>query len=111
MNSAGESSYSSYAKYTSSNNSTALTPATPQVSVSGSSYLSVSWTCASGNQYGTPKSYEVYKRNPSTSQFELLTTTTRTSYSDSNPHPGINRYGVIAINDAGKSSMGIGFSS
>ena len=111
VNSAGESAFSDYAKYTSTSNDVAFRPATPTVSVSGTSTISISWTCATGNNYGNPKSYEVYKRNPSTSQFELLTTTTSKSYSDRNTHPGINRYGVIAINDAGKSSMGLGYSN
>ena len=111
VNSAGESAYSSYAKYSAVSNDKAFAPATPTVSASGSSTISLSWSCATGTGYGSPKSYEVYKRNPATSQFELLTTTSSRSYSDRNTHPGINRYGVIAINDVGKSAMGIGYSN
>ncbi len=111
VNSAGESAFSSYAKYTSPNNDTSFAPATPNVKTSGTSSITVSWTCETGSNYGKAKSYEVYKRNPNTSEFELMTTTSSTSWSDRNTHPGINRYGVIAVNDAGKSSMGLGASN
>ncbi|MDE6394738.1 MAG: hypothetical protein K2K77_05290, partial [Duncaniella sp.] len=111
VNSAGESVFSDYAKYTATSNDTSFTPATPTVKTSGTSTISVTWSCATGSNYGKAKSYEVYKRNPNTSEFELMTTTTSTSWSDRNTHPGINRYGVIAVNDVGKSSMGLGASS
>lgn len=111
VNNAGESAYSDYAKYTSNSNDTSFAPATPNVKTSGTSTINVSWTCATGSNYGQAKSYEVYKRNPNTAEFELMTTTKSTSWSDYNPHPGINRYGIIAVNDAGKSSVGLGASN
>lgn len=105
-NSAGESAYSDYVEYTSQDNSTALAPEISDVSASGSaSSITVSWTDSKGNNVGTAKSYEVYKRNPNTGSMDLLTTTTSRSYTDRNPHPGYNRYGVIAVNDAGKSAI------
>ena len=109
VNGKGESNYSSYAYYE-NGGSSSLVPATPQVEVSGTSTISLSWTCSTGSGFGTAESYEVYKRNPETSAFELLTTTTSRSYRDADPHPGINRYGVVAVNDAGKSGMGYGYS-
>ncbi len=110
VNSAGESSYSSYTMYT-YDTSSSLTPATPTVSVSGTSTISISWSCATGSSYGKANKYEVLKRNPNTANYELLTTTTSTSYSDRNSHPGVNRYVVIAINDAGRSGEGYGSSA
>lgn len=110
VNKAGESSYSNYAYYN-YDTSSSLVPATPSVSVSGSKYsISLSWTCQTGSSYGTAKSYEVYKRNPETGEFKIVTTTTSKSYTDREPHPGINRYAVVAVNDAGKSSLGYGYS-
>ena len=110
VNSAGESSMSSYAMYD-NDTSSSLKPATPTVTVSGSSSsLRVSWSCSTGGYYGTPQKYEVHKRDPSTASYTLLTTTTSTSYTDSNPHPGINRYVIVAINSAGKSAAGHGYS-
>ena len=75
-------------------------------SASGTSSITVSWSAATGNTCGTPTSYEVYKRNPNTSQFELKTTTTSRNYTEnsSTVHPGLNRYAIIAINSYGKSS-------
>lgn len=109
VNSAGESSLSSYTYYKYDASSSA-TPAVPTVSVSGSSTISISWSCKTGSGYGTPTKYKVYKRNPKTSEFELLTTTSSTSYRDYDAHPGINRYAVIAINSNGESGFGYGYS-
>ncbi len=110
VNSAGESSTSSYAMYDNDPSKSAV-PATPNVTVSGSSSsLRVSWSCNTGGNYGTPQKYEVHKRDPSTASYTLLTTTTSTSYTDSNPHPGINRYAIVAINSVGKSAAGQGYS-
>ncbi len=109
VNNTGESSYSEYSYYN-YDTSSSLVPATPQVSVSGSSSLNITWTTNNSTNYGKAQKYEVYKRNPETSDFELLTTTTSTRYTDNSPHPGINRYGVVAVNDAGKSAIGIGYS-
>ena len=109
-NNVGESEYSSYAVFNWDTSSSAR-PATPTVSASGSSSsISVSWTCATGNGYGTPKQYKVYKQDPYTSQWSELTTTTSKSYSDRNVHPGKNWYAIEAINDAG-SSIGYGSSN
>lgn len=107
VNAQGKSNYSGYAYYE-NGGSSSLVPATPQVEVSGTSTISLTWTCPTGTGFGTAESYEVYKRNPETSSFELLATTTSRSYRDTDPHPGINRYGVIAVNDAGKSGLGYG---
>ena len=109
VNSAGESSLSSYTYYKYDSSSSAV-PAIPSVSVYGSSTISVSWSCQTGSGYGTPTKYKVYKRDPQTSEFELLTTTSSTSYSDYDTHPGINRYAVIAVNSNGESGAGYGYS-
>ena len=104
VNSAGESSYSSYAScyYT----PPVMSPCPPSVSVSGTSSQTVSWTPVINSGCGTPTSYEVYHRNPCNGNtFELMTTTTSTSYSVSSSivHPGINYYIVKAINSSGNS--------
>lgn len=120
-NSYGESSYSSYAycHYSSGGGggggggggSINYPPCPPTVSVSGTaSSISVSWTKATGTTCGTPTSYKVYKRNPYTAEYDLKTTTTSTSYRDTDVHPGYNRYAVEAINNYG-SDLGLGYSS
>lgn len=117
-NSYGESSYSSYAycHYSSGGGgggggSTNYAPCPPSVSASGTaSSITVSWTKAAGTGCGNPTSYKVYKRNPFTSSYELKTTTSSTSYRDTDVHPGINRYAVEAINNYG-SDEGYGYSS
>ncbi len=103
INSAGEGAFSSYAyfKFDAAN---LQKPALPQVSVSTSSTsVTLSWTCQTGNGYGTPNEYKVYRQNPYTNEYELLTTTTSCSYTDRNVHPGRNWYVVEAINAAGSS--------
>ena len=109
VNSAGESFYSSYAVVNINSNNVA--PCPPTVSASGTaSSISVSWTSSTSNGCGRPTSYKVYKRNPSSGSYELRTTTTSTSYRDTDVHPGYNRYAVEAINDYG-SDEGYGYSS
>lgn len=115
-NSNGTSSYSSYAycHYSSGGGgggSTNYAPCPPSVSASGTaSSITVSWTKATGTGCGNPTSYKVYKRNPSSGSYELKTTTSSTSYRDTDVHPGYNRYAVEAINDYG-SDEGYGYSS
>lgn len=109
VNDAGESGYSSYAIFN-YDKSSSLVPGTPNVSVSGTSSVSLSWSCPTGSNYGKATSYEVYKRDPETGDYELLQTTTSTRYTDSNTHPGYNRYVVIAVNSVGKSGEGYGTS-
>ncbi len=109
VNSAGESGYSSYALFN-YDTSSSLVPGTPTVTTSGTSSIYISWRCPSGNNYGKANSYEIYKRDPDTGKYELIKSTTSTSYTDSNTHPGINRYAVIAKNDAGNSGEGYGYS-
>ena len=109
VNDAGESSYSSYALFN-YDKSSSLAPGTPTVTTSGTSSVSLSWSCPTGSNYGKATSYEVYKRNPENTEYELLTTTTSTRYTDSNTHPGYNRYAVVAVNSAGKSGAGYGTS-
>ena len=117
-NSNGESSYSSYAycHYSSGGGgggggSTNYAPCPPTVSASGTaSSISVSWTKATGTGCGNPTSYKVYKRNPISGSYELKTTTSSTSYRDTDVHPGVNRYAVEAINSYG-SDEGYGYSS
>ena len=109
VNAAGESSYSSYAHYnnTGGGGSTTYAPCPPTISVSGTSSQTVSWTPVINSGCGTPTSYEVYHRDPCNGgTYELMTTTTSTSYhvSSSNVHPGINRYIVKAINSSGSVS-------
>lgn len=107
VNSAGESPYSSYAYY-----DVVYPPATPNVSVSGTTSQTVTWSDPTGPRFGKPTSYKVHKRNPLTGEYELKTTTTSKSYSvpKADIHPGTNMYIVIAINSAGSSSTGIGYS-
>ncbi len=102
VNSAGESSFSSYTMYE-YDTSSSLAPATPTINISGTSTIYLSWSCATGSSYGKPSKYEVYKQDPMEGEYDLLTSTTSTSYSDRNPHPGRNMYVVKAINDAGAS--------
>ena len=109
VNDAGESSYSSYALFN-YDKSSSLAPGTPTVTTSGTSSVSLSWSCPTGSNYGKATSYEVYKRNPENAEYELLQTTTSTRYTDSNTHPGYNRYAVVAVNSAGKSGEGYGTS-
>ena len=108
VNSAGESSYSSYAYY---DNSIEYSPCPPTVSVSGTTSQTVSWSNPTSSGCGTPTSYEVYKRNPSTNQYELQKTTSSRSYtpSSSDIHPGKNMYAVKAINNSG-SDLGYSYS-
>ena len=103
VNDSGESSMSSYVMFN-YDTSSSLVPSTPKVSISGTSSLTLTWSCTTGNGYGKAKSYEVYKRNPNTADMELLETTTNTRYTDYNLHPGYNRYAVVAKNDAGESA-------
>ena len=103
VNSAGESAFSSYV-YFNYDAANLLKPAPPQITLSTSSTsVTLSWTCQTGNGYGTPKEYKVHRQNPYTNEYELLTTTTSRSYTDRNVHPGRNLYVVEAINAAGSS--------
>ena len=108
VNSAGESSYSSYAFY---DNNVEYSPCPPTVSVSGTTSQTVKWSNPNNSSCGKPTSYEVYKRNPSSGNYELLKTTSTTSYSPSSSdiHPGINMYAVKAINNSG-SDQGYAYS-
>ena len=104
VNSAGESSYSSIASCYCT--PPTMSPCPPSVSVSGTSSQTVSWTPVVNSGCGTPTSYKVYHKNPCNGNaFELMTTTTSTSYSvsSSNVHPGVNQYIVEAINSTGNS--------
>ena len=118
-NSAGESAQSSYtsAKVTSGGGggggggSTNYEPCPPTVKCSGSSSVSISWTTSTGTGCGKPTSYTVMRTNRITGQAEVLKDkTTSTSYTDSQPFPGINMYGVTATNDYG-SGTGTAISS
>lgn len=109
VNNAGESSYSSYAMFNYS--TTAVEPCPPSVTVTGSSTcLTVKWTASTGFGCGTPTKYEVYKRDPFTSNMNLVTTTTSTSYKHYDVHPGYNRYAVKAVNNYGTSGAAYGTS-
>lgn len=119
-NSNGESSFSSYAycHYSSGGGggggSSNYEPCPPSVTVTGSSTcLTVKWTASTGSGCGTPTGYKVYKRDPHTSQMELLKTvsSSTTSYKDYDVHPGLNRYAVKATNSHGDSEPGYGYSS
>lgn len=116
-NSAGESSMSSYAsaKIASSGGgdnpggggggTTNYEPCPPSVTCSGSSSVTIKWTASTGYGCGTPTSYDVKRMNRITGQAETLKSgTTSTSYTDSQPFPGINTYGVTAINSYGSGS-------
>ena len=116
-NNAGESPFSSYTSYNNNNGgggngTTTYSPCPPTVNVSGSSSQSVSWTISTSSGCGNPTSYEVYKYDPCSGSWELKSTTSSRSYSvpSSDIHPGINRYAVKAINDAG-SATNYGYSS
>ena len=113
-NSAGESSMSSYAsaKIASSGGgdnpgggTTNYEPCPPSVTCSGSSSVTIKWTASTGYGCGKPTSYDVKRMNRITGQAETLKSgTTSTSYTDSQPFPGINTYGVTAINSYGSGS-------
>jgi hypothetical protein len=102
VNNAGESSYSSYAFYNNDNN-VEYSPCPPTVKVSGTTSQTVTWTNSTSAGCGKPTSYEVYKRNPNTGEYELKKTTSSTSYSptSSDIHPGKNMYAIKAINNSG----------
>ena len=116
VNNAGESSMSSYAyaKIASSGggdnpggggSSTNYEPCPPSVTCSGSSSVTVKWTAATSTGCGKPTSYDVLRKNLITGQTETLKSgTTSTSYTDSKPFPGINTYGVRAINSYGNAT-------
>ncbi len=117
VNSAGESSKSSY-DYASisggggGGGSTNYEPCPPSVTCSGTSSVSIRWTASTGYGCGTPTSYEVKRSNRITGQAETLKSgTSSTSYTDSQPFPGVNLYGVIASNSYGSSSAGTAISS
>jgi fibronectin type 3 domain-containing protein len=65
--------------------------------------LTLNWQPYIAEYCGIPISYEVNKRNTITGEFDLLTTTTNTNYTDNNVHPGLNWYEVVATNNAGAS--------
>ena len=82
------------------------------MSCSGSSSVTIKWTPSTGYGCGTPTSYDVKRTNLITGQAETLKSgTTSTSYTDSQPFPGKNKYGIIASNSYGQSSAGYGISS
>lgn len=113
VNSAGESSYSSYAYFNyTSGGGTSYSPCPPTVNVSGTTSQTVTWTSSTSSGCGTPTSYEVYKYDPCSENWELKTTTTSHSYSVSSSavNPGINRYAVKAINNVGDAAN-YGYSS
>ncbi|MBQ8939624.1 MAG: fibronectin type III domain-containing protein [Paludibacteraceae bacterium] len=117
-NSAGKSSKSSYAsaKIATSGGggggTTNYEPCPPSVTCSGSSSVTIKWTASTGYGCGTPTSYDVKRTNLITGQAETLKSgTTSTSYTDSQPFPGKNKYGIIASNSYGQSSAGYGISS
>ena len=111
VNSAGESSQSSYVSAKISGGSTNYEPCPPTVSCSGTSSVTVSWTPATSSGCGRPTSYNVLRKSQITGQFEtLVSNTTRTSYTDSQPFPGKTIYGVTAVNDYGSAS-GISYTS
>lgn len=118
VNSAGESSYSSYASFNNTGGGggggggTSYSPCPPTVNVSGTTSQTVTWTSSTSSGCGTPTSYEVYKYDPCSDNWELKTTTTSHSYSVSSSavNPGINRYAVKAINNEGD-AVNYGFSS
>ena len=111
VNNNGESQRSSYASCNYTNGggggNTEHTPCPPRVQVSGTTSQTVTWTNPTSSGCGKPTSYEVYKENPYTGQYELKKTTTSTSYTSpsSDIHPGINVYGVKAINKLGSDSF------
>ena len=86
-------------------------PCPPQVSVSGTSSVKLSWSVtASGTSCGNATSYTVKRTNSVTGEAEVLKeNTSSTSYTDSKPYPGKNSYGIIAHNNYGD-SVGYGVS-
>lgn len=109
VNNQGESQQSNYigCNYAGGGGGKEYAPCNPSVSVNGTTSQTVSWAPSTGYGCGTPTSYEVYKQNPFTSEWELKKTTTSKSYSSpsSDIHPGINRYTVKAINSSGSAYM------
>ena len=107
-NSAGESDKSSYASAKVSSGggggggTTSYSPCPPNVTCSGTSSVTVKWTASTGTGCGKPTSYDVKRTNRITGSAETLkSSTTSTSFTDSQPFPGINMYGVVATNDQG----------
>jgi fibronectin type 3 domain-containing protein len=120
VNSAGESGYSPNALATTQSSgsggdgggTTNYSPCpVSSPTTSGTSSIRVSWSAATGTGCGSPTSYEVYKQDPNTGSYNLLTTTSSTSYSDNSTHPGINRYGIKAKNSYGTSAANYAYSS
>lgn len=115
-NSAGESGQSAYASAKISSGgggggTTNYEPCPPSVTCSGTSSITVKWTPSTGTGCGTPTSYDVKRMNRITGTAETLKSgTTSTSYTDSQPFPGVNMYGVTASNSYG-SGMGQNMSS
>ncbi len=110
-NSAGKSSKSSYvsAKIATSGggggSSATYEPCPPTVTCSGTSSVTIKWTASTGTGCGTPTSYDVKRSNRITGQAETLKSgTTSTSYTDSQPFPGVNLYGVTAKNSNGSAT-------
>ncbi len=78
----------------------------------GTSSITVSWSAPStATGCGKATNYDIYKHNPTTGSFELKANRTSTSWSDSDPHPGINRYAIKAKNSYGESSANYAHSS
>lgn len=108
VNSAGESSFSSYATFNNTGGGgggTSYSPCPPTVNVSGTSSQTVSWSSSTSAGCGAPTSYEVYHKDPCTSEFELIKTASSSTHSYSVPssviNPGVNMYAVKAINNEG----------
>lgn len=110
VNSAGESSYSSYAIFNNAGGGgggggTSYSPCPPTVNVSGTTSQTVSWSSSTSAGCGAPTSYEVYHKDPCTSEFELIKTASSSTHSYSVPssviNPGVNMYAVKAINNEG----------
>ena len=64
--------------------------------------VNVSWRASTDIGCGMPTSYEINKLDPISSTWVRQTTISTVSWADSNPHPGINHYIVVAINNSGR---------
>ena len=86
-------------------------PCPPTLSVSGTVSQMLHWTDNNGTGCGTPTSFQVLQRIPCTNSYAQIATTTSHYYTNYDVHPGINRYKVVAVNNAGSEESAVASSS
>ena len=86
-------------------------PCPPTLSVSGTVSQTLHWTDNNSTGCGTPTSFQVWQRIPCTNAYAQIATTTSHYYTNYDVHPGINRYKVVAVNNAGSEESAVASSS